>query len=109
MTPATQIDGLEIKLRQLAAQIERQRASYEAVVADNKKLQRELDHQTGVVSALQDKLERTQSSDNGKQVTAAAPPTTPPATTTADAAAHRQTIEFCLGEIDRCLDWLHRN
>jgi len=106
MTPATQIDGLEIKLRQLSAQIDRQRARYEAVVADNQQLQRELDQQTGIVSALQDKLERNQSTD-GEQVQVA--PAAPPATSTAEAAAHRETIEFCLGEIDRCLDWLHRN
>lgn len=91
MTPAAQIDGLELKLRQLAAKVERQRAVHEAVVAENENLKRDLDRQRGVVNALKDKLERTQ----------------PGGAASSDEA--RETIEFCLREIDRCLDWLHRN
>ena len=109
MTPATQIDGLEIKLRQLAAKVDRQRAQHEAVVADNDKLQRELDRQLGVVSALKDKLERT---STPATAAAAATPATSTTGTPAggdDNEAHRETIAFCLQEIDRCLAWLHRN
>lgn len=104
MTPATQIDGLEVKLRQLAAKVDRQRAQYEAARAENEKLQRELDRQLGIVSTLKDKLERTttkastpvDAGDNGHAVNG-------------DNAAHRETLEYCLREIDQCLDWLHRN
>ncbi|WP_116125500.1 hypothetical protein [Lewinella sp. IMCC34183] len=97
MNPATQIDGLEIKLRQLAAKVERQRAQHEAVLAENETLKRELDHQLGVVSTLKDKLAQTQR----PAPAAGSPP--------ADNAEQREAIEFCLQEIDRCLDWLHRN
>ena len=100
MEPATQIDGLEIKLRQLAAKVDRQRAQHEAVVAENETLKRELDRQLGVVSTLKDKLERTQQSSS---IPAA------PAAGSAATAEQRETIRFCLQEIDRCLDWLHRN
>ncbi|MCP9237673.1 hypothetical protein [Lewinella sp. JB7] len=101
MQPATQIDGLEIKLRQLAAKVDRQRAQHEAVVTENETLKRELDRQLGIVNALQDKLNRAHPAATPAQ------PATAPAP--ADQAAHRETIEFCLQEIDRCLDWLHRN
>lgn len=98
MTPATQIDGLEIKLRQLAAKVDRQRAQYEATLTENENLKRELDRQLGVVSSLKDKLahSRTSAPEAGST----------PAT---DNAAHRETIDYCLREIDRCIDWLHRN
>lgn len=104
MTPATQIDGLELKLRQLAAKVDRQRAQYEAARAENDNLQRELDRQLGIVSTLKDKLERTTTTaskpvsagDNGQSVKG-------------DNADHRDTLEYCLREIDSCLDWLHRN
>ncbi len=102
MEPATQIDGLEIKLRQLAAKVDRQRAQHAAVVAENETLKRDLDRQLGVVSTLKDKLARAQQS-----------PATPPAGDSAAGPAatpeQRETIRFCLQEIDRCLDWLHRN
>ncbi|MBB4080482.1 FtsZ-binding cell division protein ZapB [Lewinella aquimaris] len=94
MQPAAQIDGLEIKLRQLAAKVDRQRAQHEALVTENETLKRELDRQLGIVSSLQGKLDRT------PQAAVAEP---------ADRDAQRETIRFCLQEIDRCLDWLHRN
>ena len=96
MKPATQIDGLEIKLRQLAAKVQRQRAQHEAVLAENENLKRDLDRQLGVVSSLKDKLAQTQQPD-----AAGRPP--------ADNEDQRETIAYCLREIDRCLDWLHRN
>lgn len=100
MKPATQLDGLEIKLRQLAAKVQRQDAQHAAVVAENETLKRDLDHQLGVVNALRDKLAQTQ------QPAAAA---ADGGSTPAGGAEQRETIEFCLREIDRCLDWLHRN
>ena len=95
MTPATQIDGLEIKLRQLAAKVDRQRAQYEATLTENENLKRELDRQLGVVSSLKDKLAHSQPSDKGTAPT--------------ENSDQRETIEYCLREIDRCIEWLHRN
>ena len=110
MTPATQLDGIELKLRQLHAKVDRQRAQYQSVVADNERLQRELDRQQGLVTSLRDKLAQATPSSKPAATTKvpavapAAPPTTP-----VDTTAQRETIAYCLQEIDRCLDWLHRN
>ena len=108
MTPASQLDGIELKLRQLAAKVERQRARYDAVVAENERLQRELDRQTGVVTSLEDKLAQTTSTTPAR-ATVTAVPAAPPSVDSADRTEERETIAFCLEEIDRCLDWLHRN
>lgn len=101
MEPLALLDGLEIKLRQLSAKADRQRADYERVLAENQQLKRELDRQTGVVSSLKDKLERSQPT-GGEQISEGKP-------TAATTKEQRETIEFCLREIDRCLDWLQRN
>jgi hypothetical protein len=85
MSPANQLDGLEIKLRQLAAKMERQRTKHAEVVAENERLQRELDRQSGMVTTLREKLSRSVGD------------------------AHRETLTHCLREIDHCLDWLNRN
>ena len=113
MEPLDLLDGLEIKLRQLAAQSDRQRADYERVTAENQQLKRALDRQTGIVTSLKDKLARGQ---------AGAAPSPPPPEPAGEAVsdddagappavgqADRETIEFCIAEIDRCLDWLRRN
>jgi len=100
MQPLELLDGLEIKLRQLSAAADRQRADNERIVAENQQLKRELDRQTGIVSSLKDKLERSQpladsvDADQGHAVSD---------------QKQRETIEFCITEIDRCLAWLQRN
>lgn len=100
MQPLALLDGLEIKLRQLQAAHDRQRADYERLVAENQQLKQALDRQTGIVSSLKDKLERNQPD-------AIAPP--PPNGNGELSEEQRQTIAFCLAEVDRCLDWLQRN
>ena len=95
MTPATQLDGLETKLRQLAAKVDRQQAQYDAVVSEKEQLQRELDRQLALATTA-----ASTPSPSAKATVAATP---------ADTAAHRETIAYCLSEIDRCLEWLHRN
>ena len=99
MEPLTLLDGLEIKLRQLTAKADRQRADYEQLVAENQQLKGELDRQTGIVHSLKDKLERS-------QLTADAAPASSEEGLNQE---QRETIEFCLREIDRCLNWLQRN
>lgn len=99
MEPLTLLDGLEIKLRQLTAKADRQRADYERVVAENQQLKGALDRQTGIVHSLKDKLERS-------QLTADAAPASSEEGLNQE---QRETIEFCLREIDRCLEWLRRN
>lgn len=99
MEPLTLLDGLEIKLRQLTAKADRQRADYEQLVAENQQLKGELDRQTGIVHSLKDKLERS-------QLAAGAAPSSSEEGLNQE---QRETIEFCLREIDRCLNWLQRN
>jgi len=99
MEPLTLLDGLEIKLRQLTAKADRQRADYEQLVAENQQLKGELDRQTGIVHSLKDKLERSQ----------LAAGTAPASAEEGLSQDQRETIEFCLREIDRCLNWLQRN
>jgi len=101
MEPLALLDGLEIKLRQLSAKADRQRADYERVSAENQQLKRELDRQTGVVSSLKDKLERGQPI-KGEVIEGSS-------SSVSQTDDQRATIEFCLREIDRCLDWLQRN
>ena len=105
MEPLELLDGLEIKLRQLAASSDRQRADNERLATENQQLKRELDRQTGIVTSLKDKLARSHPGA-GEAVSDDAAPTAKP---NAAPAADRETIEFCLKEIDRCLDWLQRN
>ena len=112
MEPLDLLDGLEIKLRQLAASQDRQRADYERVVAENQQLKRALDRQTGIVTSLKDKLARGQS---GPAAAPSSPTPAPEGEAVSDDAPaagqpiDRATIEYCIKEIDRCLDWLQRN
>lgn len=103
MEPLALLDGLEIKLRQLSATAERQRADHARVVAENRQLKRELDRQTGIVSSLKEKLARTQTSPSSED------PATPAPAAPATDEETRATIEFCLREIDRCLEWMQRH
>lgn len=104
MEPLALLDGLEIKLRQLNASADRQRADYERVLAENQQLKQVLDRQTGIVNSLKDKLERSQPAAEAEM-----DKTDAPAGDAAISKQQRETIEFCLQEVDRCLDWLQRN
>ena len=107
MQPLAILDGLEIKLRQLSAAADRQRADYERVVAENQQLKQALDRQTGIVSSLKDKLERGQPNN----AETSEDKTTDVAINNSATLSkqQRETIEFCLKEVDRCLEWLQRN
>lgn len=109
MEPLTLLDGLEIKLRQLAVTSDRQRADYERLVAENQQLKRDLDRQTGIVTSLKDKLARSQPGAGPAKGEAISDDALPATSTPPTQAIDRETIEFCLKEIDRCLDWLQRN
>ena len=79
----------------------------ERVVAENQQLKQALDRQTGIVNSLKDKLERSH-----PEATAdlnADPTDAPKGDAAAVSKQQRETIEFCLKEVDRCLGWLQRN
>ena len=60
MDLSKRVDSFEIKLRQLASKIDRQRAENVALARENDELKSELDRQRGVVSSLKEKLTRAQ-------------------------------------------------
>lgn len=107
MEPLALLDGLEIKLRQLNAAADRQRADHERLVAENQQLKQALDRQTGIVSSLKDKLERSHPEAAADLTTNQKDTLKEPAP--AVSKQQRETIEFCLKEVDRCLEWLQRN
>jgi len=101
MDLSKQLDGFELKLRQLASKFDRQRAENEALKAENDQLKNELDRQRGVVSSLREKLERaaaTPAVTNGVEAV----------TTTTPQPEIRTQIDHCLREIDKCIEWLQQ-
>lgn len=103
MSLSKQLDGFELKLRQLASQFERQRAENETVIAENKRLKSELDRQRGVVTSLKMKLEKT-------TATFAVPIGAPEQSGSQEVskADLRRELDHCLGEIDKCIEWLQK-
>lgn len=105
MDLSKQLDGFELKLRQLASQIDRQRAEKESLVAENNRLKRELDRQSGVVSALKEKLENAalgggEAVSDDPSESANGEPT--------PRGELKAEIDFCLREIDKCIEWLQQ-
>lgn len=103
MSLTKQLDGFELKLRQLASQFERQRAENEVILAENKKLKSELDRQRGVVTSLKMKLEKTTAAVVTAPVGADASDDSSVEMSKADL---RRELDHCLGEIDKCIEWL---
>lgn len=109
MSLSKKLDGFELKLRQLASKFDRQRAENEVLKTENDKLKSELDRQSGVVSSLKEKLERTQRglhSATAPLVSAADELQTD--TRSVDQAKTKAQIDQCLSEIDTCIAWLQQ-
>lgn len=103
MSLSKQLDGFELKLRQLASQFDRQRVENEEVMAENKRLKSELDRQRGVVTSLKMKLEKTTAA-------VAVPAEGPEAEDGQEfsKADLRRELDLCLAEIDKCIEWLQK-
>ena len=104
MSLSKQLDGFELKLRQLASQFERQRAENEEMVTENKKLKSELDRQRGVVTSLKMKLEKTTAAVS----VPVGEPNEEGSSPEVSKADLRRELDHCLGEIDKCIDWLQQ-
>ncbi|MGB3546199.1 MAG: hypothetical protein WBA17_04450 [Saprospiraceae bacterium] len=92
MKLSEKLDGLELKLRQLAGKLARMDREADEMARENNRLKTELDRQNGVVSSLKDKLARVQrdsAEPNGEDT--------------------REQIDHYLREIDRCIEWLRQN
>ncbi|MEL6140842.1 MAG: hypothetical protein AAFU67_04410 [Bacteroidota bacterium] len=105
MDLSKQLDGFELKLRQLASKLDRQRAENEALHAENDQLKSQLDRQRGVVSSLKEKLEKAAASAADQPLD-----TIQASTNLAQKSREeiQEQIDFCLSEIDKCIDWLEQ-
>ncbi len=98
MDLSKRLDSIELKIRQLASKLDRLTQENEQLLAENHQLKTDLDRQQGLVSALKDKLERTQREMDERRYEADEP----------DRASIRQQIDHYLREIDKCIDWLEQ-
>ncbi|MEM6395465.1 MAG: hypothetical protein AAF741_03895 [Bacteroidota bacterium] len=88
----------------MASKVDRQREENVALARENDELKTELDRQRGLIRSLKEKLERA-SQPVSEQVGAA---TTSTSDSDIDKAEIREQLDFCLSEIDKCLDWLQQ-
>ena len=108
MDLSKRVDSFEIKLRQLASKLDRQRAENVALARENDELKSELDRQSGVVSSLKEKLTRAQQAAGFTSSTMEATDQNDSTSTELNSAEMRQQLDFCLREIDKCIQWLQQ-
>ncbi len=106
MSLSTQLDGFELKLRQLASKLERQAAERESLKAENKQLKTALDRQLGVISALKEKLERTSNLSSNPRTVVEEVAADVRAGVSEPLKNVQAEIDFCIQEIDKCIIWL---
>ncbi len=98
MNLTEQIEGIEIKVRQLALKLERLQRENTGLLSENQQIKANMEKQEATISALKDKLENAQSAL---------------AQQTEEETEHskhlKQLIDQYIVEIDKCIDWLHRN
>ena len=90
-----QIEQVEIKVRQLASKLERLEQENTDLRQENEQLKAERDRQTGALSALKYKLERSQQKLEERENVNDAPE-----------GNLRDQIDHYLQEIDTCIEWL---
>lgn len=105
MSLSIQLDGFELKLRQLASKLERQAAEKESLKAENKQLKTELDRQLGAISSLKEKLARASNLSSATTATADQEKETSTSPTEKEKIIQTE-IDFCIQEIDKCIVWL---
>lgn len=108
MDLSKRVDSFEIKLRQLASKIDRQRAENVALARENDELKSELDRQRGVVSSLKEKLTRAQQVAGIIDTNDDVPTEAVAASSAENAEEIRQQLDYCLREIDKCIQWLQQ-
>ena len=98
MNLTEQIEGIEIKVRQLALKLERLQRENAALLTENQQIKANMEKQEATISALKDKLEtaqralteRAEEEDEQSQQL-------------------KQLIDQYILEIDKCIEWLHHN
>lgn len=98
MNLTEQIEGIEIKVRQLALKLDRLQRENADLQDKNKHLKAGMEKQEAMISALKDKLQQAQSALNQKGE---------------EEQEHskelKELIDHYILEIDKCIGWLHNN
>ncbi len=98
MNLSEKIDNIELKIRQLALKVERLRNENIDLSKKNEQLKAELDKQQGAVSALKDKLTKTQGVLERREVNE-----------TEHTQQLRGQLDQYIKEIDKCIEWLQNS
>ncbi|HMO41548.1 MAG TPA: hypothetical protein PKC76_19035 [Saprospiraceae bacterium] len=93
-----QIEGIEIKVRQVALKLERLQRENATLIAENQQLKTDMDKQEAMIIALKNKLETAQSAMEQRADEE-----------TEHSRQQKQLIDQYIQEIDKCIEWLHRN
>ncbi len=97
MNITERIDSIELKVRQLVQTKERLQRENAALKEDNRKLKAELDRQSGAVDALTYKLEESQRALESQR-----------SHQPEDSEKLQQQLEEYIEEINKCIEWLHK-
>ena len=98
MNLSEKIDNIELKIRQLALKLERFRKENADLTQKNEQLKAELDKQKGTVSALKDKLTKTQGVLERQEVNESE-----------HSQQLKQQLDQYIREIDKCIEWLQNS
>jgi len=95
MELSSKIDGIDLKVRQLALNLEQLQRDNALLKTENEQLKSEAARYHEVATALKDKLSMTQQGmeKRGEETT----------------EKLRQQIDLYIGEIDKCIEWLYNN
>lgn len=92
------LNGIELKVRQLALRLERLQNENKSLLQENKKLRTELTKKDDKLGVLEGKVARSQAAlevrrDNDPE----------------DSKKLRKEIEQYIKEVDKCIEWLQNN
>jgi|APTNR8051073442_1049403.scaffolds.fasta_scaffold00268_4 chromosome segregation ATPase len=95
MELSLKIDGIDLKVRQLALKLEQLQRDHALLMQENHQLKAETIRYQEVVATLKNKLSTTQQAmeTRGEETT----------------EKLRQQIDLYIGEIDKCIEWLYNN
>ncbi|MFM9947774.1 MAG: hypothetical protein ACKV1O_07555 [Saprospiraceae bacterium] len=95
MELSSKIDGIDLKVRQLALKLEQLQRDHALLLQENEQLKTETTRYREVAATLKNKLGTTQQAMEmkGEETT----------------EKLRQQIDLYIGEIDKCIEWLYNN
>ncbi|MEM8583398.1 MAG: hypothetical protein AAGF87_03965 [Bacteroidota bacterium] len=105
MDLSSRIDSFSKKIHQLASKFDRQREENVALAKENDDLKTELDRQRGLIRSLTEKLQRA------GQISQETEPASDVSSSELESLSKeeiREQLDFCLSEIDKCIEWLQK-